>query len=125
MRMIATMGRREPWPPGGEVDVELGDEEVKVGVREVTGVAKDVVVGWVREEVVEEEDEEERVVEEGRVDVEADVVVGGLVVTGGAVEVAVMDGVAEGAGDESPPYVHVPSVPRGIWSNMSGATELK
>jgi hypothetical protein len=64
--------------------------------------------------VVVVEEEEERVVEDGKVDVEADVVVGALVVTGGAVEVAVMDGVAEAAGDESPPYVHVPSVPRGI-----------
>jgi hypothetical protein len=45
MRMMARTGRREPPTPGGEVDVEVGDEEVKVGVREVTGVAKDVVVG--------------------------------------------------------------------------------
>jgi hypothetical protein len=113
MRMMATMGSREAWAPTGEVEVEEGDEEVVVGVREVMGVAKDVVVGGEREVVVEED--EKRVVEEGKVEVEVeDVVTGGLVVTGGGEEVAVMDGVAEGAGDESPPYVHVPSVPRGM-----------
>ena len=67
-------------------------------------LAKDVVLGVVKVEV------EIREVEE--VD-EASDVVGGLVVTGGGVDVGTAV-VAEGAGDVRPPYVHTPSVPRGM-----------
>lgn len=47
-----------------------------------------------------------------------EVVTGGLVVSGGAEDVAVMGGVDEGPGDVSPPYVQVPSVPRGIYQHV-------
>jgi hypothetical protein len=86
MRTMATIGR-EPRAPAGEVDVEVGVIVEDVRVRVVTDtLAKVVVVGV------------------GRVTVEGKEVVGA--------EVA--DGVAEVGGGVRPPYVHTPSVPRGI-----------
>ena len=103
---MATVGRRLfDWGPGRPLGVDVGErvetDTVTVGVREVMGGAKDVVVGV--ESVEEVEEVEERVVEVGWVEAMEEEVTGGLVVTGAIEEVAVMDGVAEGAGDESPP----------------------
>lgn len=102
---MAAVGRRLfDWGPGIPLGVDVGArveiDTVTVGVREVMGVAKDVVVGV--ESVEEVEEVGERVVEVGWVEV-IEEVTGGLVVTGAVEEVAVMDGVAEGPGDESPP----------------------
>lgn len=114
---MATVGSRLlVRGPGTLLGVAVGwrveMDTVTVGVREVMGVAKDVVVGVVS--VVDAEVVGKVEVKVVEMSWEMEVVTGGLVVTGGAEDVAVMDGVAEGPGDESPPYVHVPSVPRGI-----------
>lgn len=91
IKAIAMGGRGEP--PGAAVGVPVAVEAVDVRDRVMTlTLAKVVVVGLV----------EVREVEVGRV-VDEKVEVGGTVVTGGGVEVGVIEAVAEGGGDERPP----------------------